>query len=139
MKKVYLWGYEGYKPSRLAQLMKDLDASVVDIRYSPNSRNAAWGKSSLMGTHGISMRYYHIPELGNINYQGGAIIIKDLNAGVYRLTQIQGNIILMCVCRHSADCHRSVIAAELQRRGYEVTDISSVKRVPTAEEQIGLF
>lgn len=114
MKRVYLTGYAGRKPETLKAIVERMDAVVVDIRYSPRSRVLMWNKASLIQL--LGWRYVHVPALGNLNYKSGEkIVIANLDAGAAMLSTIAGEtLILLCVCRQAATCHRTVVAEGLR-------------------------
>lgn len=112
MNTVYTFGYTGRQPQELAAIAASLDALVVDIRFSPYSRNHLWNKRALLGV--LGNRYQHLKALGNENYKGGPIKLLDPQAGVAAIRPwlSERPIILICVCKEVAWCHRKV-AAEL--------------------------
>jgi len=66
------------------------------------------------------IHYVHMSALGNINYNtGGPIELVDPEPGIKWLKSnlIRGkNVVLMCTCRDSRDCHRTYITQILQRQ-----------------------
>lgn len=123
--KVYLFGYRGRKPGELVALVNKRQAVVMDIRYSPNSRNPAWGKANLirlLDSHYVSAGNV----LGNRNYRsGGPIDIVDLTAGLKLIReQLQRhNVILLCVCANTLICHRLQISNALLDEGIDVDEL----------------
>lgn len=110
---LYTIGYTGLKIEKLKQWAEDHNALIVDIRLSPRSRAPQWNKGKLSAALGDL--YHHIPALGNINYKGGPIQLKDPTTGIQQVQQLltgDTNIILMCVCADVTTCHRTP-AAEL--------------------------
>ncbi len=118
---LYTLGYAALgSRERLDTLMgDDLTASPIatllaDIRYSPRSRAfPEWSKVEL------EKRYRHCYRalgwsLGNVNYQtNGPILLANPEPGIrdicwhlWRGT----NVILLCVCRDEATCHRALVA-----------------------------
>ncbi len=60
---------------------------------------------------------------GNLNYKsGGDIELKDYDAGRQLLADEPRSVVIMCLCKNPATCHRSTIAAMLQADGYEVSE-----------------
>lgn len=110
--KIYTFGYSGRQPQELAAIANFLNALVVDVRYSPFSRNAVWNKKELVAL--LDKRYRHVKALGNVNYKGGPIKLLDPEKGIeeVRLLLAESPIILICVCKSVHWCHRKV-AAEL--------------------------
>lgn len=118
---VYTFGYTGRQPQELAAIAASLDALVIDVRYSPFSRNHIWNKKQLVALLGD--RYRHVKALGNENYKGGPIKLLDPQAGVREVSALLDTqpVILTCVCQNVNWCHRKV-AAELlaEELGVEV-------------------
>jgi len=108
---LHTFGYSGRWPDELQALAERLDALVVDIRFSPHSRNPDWSGGRLQQQ--LGERYYHLPALGNRNYQGGPIAFVDLEAGVAAVGELleQRAVILLCACAEVRRCHR-LLAAE---------------------------
>ncbi len=111
-------GYTGLKIGSLTRLALSRDLLVVDVRLSPRSRVPVWSQNNLAGV--LGKRYVHLPELGNLNFKGGPIQIKDLKAGVRKLrAALEGHrgAILLCVCEQHATCHRRVVFETLETTG----------------------
>lgn len=116
---LHTFGYSGRSPDELQDLAERLDALVVDIRFSPRSRNPDWSGGRLRKR--LGGRYHHLPALGNRNYQGGPIAFADLEAGVAAAGDLleQRAVILLCVCGELRRCHR-LLAAEAIAAQYGV-------------------
>jgi uncharacterized protein (DUF488 family) len=101
-------------------LAEQLDAVVVDIRFSPRSRNPHWTAGRL--TSLLGERYRHLAVLGNRNYKGGPIEFVDLEEGVVKVGELlrEQPVILLCVCADVERCHR-LPAAEAIAARYGVT------------------
>jgi len=113
--QLYTLGYSGWKLDALVTKVQDLDAALMDIRYSPNSRQPQWRMRELAAFFGA--RYVHVPALGNINYRGGAMKISDYAAGrriAQRYLAEGHNVVLLCVCAQVAQCHRLYVATRLE-------------------------
>lgn len=113
MHTIYDLGYQTVKdPEVFLRAVAAIDAVVIDVRFSPYSRNPAWNKLSLQRK--LVERYVHVAELGNINYRdwSAEIEIKDLAGGLrYVEHHLQHNdIILLCACKDRETCHRKLIA-----------------------------
>lgn len=114
-------GYSGLSAEDLREYAEQKNAIIVDTRLKPLSRIPDWRKSTMIARfydNGFS-RYTHIDELGNLNYKGGPIEIKDLEAGLPKVKALLDAgfvVILLCVCRDVERCHRSVVAAALAER-----------------------
>ena len=116
MKNLYDLGYlEIKKLEKLVSLVTVLDAVLVDVRFSPNSRNPQWRKKALEKKLGL--RYHHLKALGNSNFKGGPIAIVDLKVGMNTLsTFLQSkNVIIMCACSNRTICHRVKIAEAFEK------------------------
>lgn len=124
----YTLGYILIEPAELLRLATELNAVVVDVRLSPRSRNPEWngGRVAALLPPG---RYRHEPRLGNLNYKGGPIKIRDLRAGTTTVLSIlaRQRAILLCVCADGETCHRAVIAKHLRTvHGVTVEEIDVV-------------
>lgn len=138
---LYTWGYGNHGLSALEDLVQRLDATVVDIRFSPRSRREDWNQLTL---HARFRHHYRwISALGNRNYhQPGAVEIVDLEAGLDLLAPLlqDGSVILLCGCGDPTHCHRSVVAeAARQRFGVAVQHLGVDHPAGAPAEQIGLF
>ena len=119
--KVYTVGYSGRKVSELLEIIKELDAVVFDIRFSPRSRAPQWDQGQLQSVLGES--YRHESGFGNRNYRGGPISLVNYEAGKLAIEASPKSVILMCVCKDTAICHRSLIAEKLRLDGFEVHEL----------------
>jgi len=129
-------GYSGRDPVEIHRLALQLNAVVVDIRLSPRSRKPGWNKGRLSTMLGD--RYMHVPELGNVNYKGGPVLLKDPDVGIaVILRELQDrSVILMCVCPSFQKCHRKNIAALLADRGVRFTEIGNAELATTASGRL---
>lgn len=87
---------------------------VADVRLRPYSnRNPIWNQKALQARLGD--RYVWIDELGNLNYKGGPIVLKDEQEGLRRLRAFLEvhSVVLLCVCSDPTICHRTVIVQRL--------------------------
>jgi uncharacterized protein (DUF488 family) len=125
---IHTTGYAGKHATDLLALAERLDATVIDIRLVPSSRwQKQWRAGQLRELLGA--RYEHVRDLGNENYKlGGPVKIKDLDAGINKLLEIGGTLILLCVCSDPETCHRRVVARELEARGHQVSELESWNR-----------
>lgn len=125
--KVYLVGYGNLKGlDDLAALCKRHGAVVIDIRMVAQSRSPCWNKGNLQRAYDIP--YVHAPELGNVNYKnGGDISIADFAAGVRRIQASPQPVILMCACKDSRGCHRTVVGNMLRLDGFEVEEVGDIR------------
>lgn len=121
----YTTGYTDKNVADLPDLLDKLDAVLVDIRFSPNSRQIVWTKNYLSLL--LKKRYQHIPQLGNRAYKEGKIQIQNLELGIRLITALDYNTVLLCACKNLNECHRFVVMAELLKRGFEVEELESWK------------
>lgn len=111
--KIYTMGYgtKGWTPFVLKIKAIGLHARIVDIRFKPSSRNAAWRQRALRNS--LGGYYIHIKGFGNENFRGGAIKLHNPDVGLEVIKQIldaQYAAILMCVCKNLETCHRLPVA-----------------------------
>jgi uncharacterized protein (DUF488 family) len=120
MHQLYTFGYSGRLPHELRALVEQLDAVVVDIRFSPRSRNPHWTAGRL--TSLLGERYRHLSVLGNRNYKDGPIEFVDLAEGVVKVGELlrERPVILLCVCADVERCHRLPAAEAIVSR-YGIT------------------
>lgn len=107
MNKIYTAGYTATKPHNLLLTAQRLNAVIVDVRISPNSRVPHWRKAALQQLLGD--RYTHVPEYGNTAYRStGRIELKDPPTAAAKIGRILAthNVILLCACQHVETCHR---------------------------------
>lgn len=115
MNTLYTLGYTGIKPAQLLAKAIELQAIVLDTRYSPRSRAPQWNGmelARLLGQH-----YQHAPALGNINYKnGGPIEINMPRVGTQQVVSmlVTQSVILLCACPEVSTCHRRVVAEMVQ-------------------------
>lgn len=116
MHTVYSLGYQASTPEDLKTYVDELGALLVDIRYSPYSRDARWTQKALIEL--LGNRYLWLQDLGNLNYKrGGPIQLVHPANGAARLRPIleQQSILLLCACRSLETCHRKVAAEYLSQ------------------------
>jgi len=123
---LYTYGYgKGGNLADLRMYSVDLDAFVVDVRYSPSSRNPTWRKANLRNSLGTMAdvhaddpysgmpRYVHLQSCGNENYKGdGPTEIHKPKTCVHRLSEAldsEFGVILLCYCPDPNFCHRSEV------------------------------
>ena len=112
---LFTLGYSGWKVEELMRVVVSFNALLLDIRYSPNSRQPQWRRRELAAHFGE--RYVHVQALGNVNYRGGEMLISDYDAGkrlVQSFLAAGRNVILMCACARVAQCHRLYVATRLE-------------------------
>jgi hypothetical protein len=111
---IYLTGYRGHSPADLKRLAEQLDATVADIRFYPQSKIPGFSRNSLEEL--LGNRYLWVHELGNRNFAGdGKIEIVDLKKGTQKLIKHGAQrYILLCACADADTCHRSVVGDYLK-------------------------
>jgi len=116
-KAVYSFGYQGADFSTFVEAVRTRGVTVIDTRLKPVSRNPTWNRSRLQAALGAA--YAWIEDLGNLNYRGGPIAVRDERRGLESLRThlANGPIVLMCVCRDEATCHRATILKRLEADG----------------------
>ena len=126
---IYTIGYSGRSLSSLVSLVQELDAVLVDIRFSPASRNPDFSGKRLR--EALGERYVHLKAVGNETYRsGGPVKMADPSAGVEALRAIDRSVVLMCACAQYHNCHRRAVADFLRGEGYEVAEVSATTLPP---------
>jgi uncharacterized protein (DUF488 family) len=111
MSRIYTFGYLQRDVAELRDLADALDAIVIDVRESPQSRTEEWSGWSLK--RALGERYLHVRGFGNLNYNNdGPIVLRDPEAGLSAVAPIIAtkSVILLCMCPNAATCHRNVVA-----------------------------
>ena len=115
---IYTFGYTGQSLEFLRTVGDQVDGCVVDVRYSPRSRNPTWTRKRLQ--EALGDRYAWIKGFGNINYRtGGPIALSDFDEGFNDLQPVLAsgrNPVLLCACGDPAGCHRMEVARLLAAR-----------------------
>ena len=154
MKKIFTVGYEKIKTEDFIHLLKENNINVlVDVRENPFSMRKDFIKkylSEILMENGIS--YTHLKMLGNPKFiRDNFKENKDTQEMLYKymqyirtkdLTSIakligDNNICLMCYEKDPLDCHRTVLAFELYRRG--IIDAFEDLRGRLPKDEILLF
>jgi hypothetical protein len=151
MNNLYDIGYSEIKDIYMfAKAVNALDAVVLDIRFSPRSRDFRWNGSNVRKVLG-EPHYSQLHDLGNRNYKGGPIEFVDLEHGlevIRNLLELK-NVIVMCMCPDRNRCHRLVAIQSFEERfGVASTPLhlDDVKRLagikvkePDPKLQLSLF
>ena len=119
--KIFTTGYTGKTLQSLHQTAEELGAMIVDIRFSPHSRNPSFNLANMRKVLGDA--YIHMPELGNADYKSNNIRLVNYPAGREKLRALQVPAILLCACKDPKTCHRTHIAQLLKNDGFEVEEI----------------
>ncbi len=126
--RIFATGYAGQDINNLKPLVEGLGAILVDIRFAPYSQVMVWRQVFLKTL--LGKKYLHIANLGNRTFkENDKISIQNLHLGIETLLSLNSNSILFCACAGQENCHRRVIAEELQKRGIETTEIADWKAV----------
>lgn len=127
-RRVLTLGYSARMPEDIRVLVEQHRGILVDVRYSAASRHPRWSKAGFERLLGA--RYVHCPALGNVRYrQGPPIEIADLDAGVRFLEALSAPVaFVMCACKDAATCHRSSVAVDLRRLGFDVEELGTEHR-----------
>ncbi|MFN0145963.1 MAG: DUF488 family protein [Dehalococcoidia bacterium] len=116
MNPITFFGYQGRKVDDVVIEVLQRDAVLVDVRFSPHSRNPTWNRKTLESRLGPRHYLWMGDTLGNRLYKTDDIAIVDLAAGVDALVAAmqKAPILVMCVCPSPIGCHRTVIKEALQ-------------------------
>ena len=69
-----------------------------------------------------------MPAFGNRNYKGGPVEIVDYQAGKSLVAAHPRPVILLCVCRDPATCHRADVARRLAGEGFQVRELDAAPK-----------
>jgi uncharacterized protein (DUF488 family) len=133
--KIYTTGYGRTQPEQLINLVHELGAILVDIRFSP------WGRPGFKGfelMRALGPRYLHVKSLGNALYKEGGMRIADYDAGRAALAKLDSPALLLCACESPEHCHRTVVANLLRQDGFTVVEVSTTQPVKPPP-QLGLW
>ncbi len=108
---LFTYGYQHGRPADLEAYI-EAGALIVDIRFSPFSKNPMWAKDALSARFGS--RYLHLRELGNPNYRTpeSGISLYRPEVGIPYLAGLLEDqpVCLLCVCPQVYCCHRLVVS-----------------------------
>jgi uncharacterized protein (DUF488 family) len=136
--KAYTIGYGGRKPQEFLDLLRANNVKViVDVRLRPDRASMGTYVKAHSSDKGIQallakadIHYFSFVELGNIflDFADWKERYRHLidNTGdllIERLLQLPTPFCLMCAEKHADRCHRSIIAAYLQTKGYDIEHI----------------
>lgn len=125
MKPIFTAGYGGHPARSLILAAREMDALVLDIRHTPRSKAPGYDQKELKST--LDSRYFHVPDLGNLNYaNGGAIKLANAKRGipwVLRLAALH-SVILLCGCGQFESCHRAVVSQRLAGLGIKTQELA---------------
>lgn len=136
--KLYTIGYGGRAPEEFLGLLKARNIqAVADVRLRPDRSSMgtyAKARTPDKGIEGLLTRagiqYFSFVELGNVfldvddwktRYE--PLITRAGDLLTERLLHVPPPFCLMCAEKVAERCHRTIIAAYLAARGYEVEHI----------------
>jgi uncharacterized protein (DUF488 family) len=124
MTDVYTFGYAGHDASALHAVVTELDAVLLDIRWTPYSKQPGWTGNEL--AERFAMRYLHVPAFGNVEHASGTIRLSAPSEGIATVFDCLtvGPVVLMCACRQFDRCHRSHVAALLTDAGLTTQELT---------------
>jgi uncharacterized protein (DUF488 family) len=124
--RIYSLGYTGFPYEALIAFVRERPRLILaDVRLKPLSRfHPRWNKAHLQTTLGTQYEWFE--SLGNVNYKGGPIRLKDPAVGIERLRRRleTHDLAIMCACGDPRRCHRSVITELLEAEGWTVEPVS---------------
>jgi uncharacterized protein (DUF488 family) len=137
--KVYSIGYSGTAFDDLIRFVRARNLLLVDVRLKPVSRfQPHWNKGSL--AYALGDNYHWLPELGNLNYKGGPVALKNEQVGMDILRNLLGvrNVAVLCACADYTRCHRTTVTEALAGEGYPIEQVSLSTGIPvtTCEDAI---
>ena|SRR5215471_17748751 len=136
--KLYTLGYSGWTLDALRKVVVAYSAILADIRMSPWSRHPDFTKARLQ--YCLGQNYLHVQSLGNINYKGGPITIKDYRAGkaiIVEAFRCAPSVILMCGCSVLTRCHRYDVSGRLsQELSIDLEHLQKIRNGVTHSEPI---
>jgi uncharacterized protein (DUF488 family) len=142
MNPIYSFGYGGHKAVELAGWVRKNGAILVDVRFSPSSKDEQWRKANLKEL--LGEQYVHVQELGNENFKGNEIRIKDLSAGMMRVHGLlqRAPVVIMCACWNRATCHRTLVIRHMVDEWHAEAKVLEPKEIrfpPPPPAQTSLF
>ena len=146
---LYTIGYEGSSIDDFIETLINVEIDhLIDIRDVPASRKPGFSKSTLSERlFGSGISYTHLRALGDppegraamragnrakfLEIFGERLATQEAKLALERLLTIakQGSAVLLCFERNPADCHRTIVARELEKSGATVKNIGVRQRV----------
>ncbi len=126
--QLFTIGYSGRSLDEFVGMLREHQISVVaDVRMRAVSRfKPEFSKNRLASSLWASgIAYYPLNELGNAGkFNGiGKVVIHDPEHGYPELTALlerYGSVAIMCLERDPSECHRLVVAEEMENRRPEL-------------------
>lgn len=141
---IYTIGYEGSDIEKFIKKLRDSNIQqLIDVRELPLSRKNGFSKSVLREKlRTVGILYKHIPELGSpksIRHRLHQDWDYKRFFGEYKehindkdvlenISEIEGRArrkktVLLCFERDYKNCHRRIIAEELEKRGWKISHL----------------
>ncbi len=104
---IYTLGYNAWSREGIAEKIAELDAWLVDVRFSARSARAGFDEADLRA---FFPSYVRVRELGNKAFREGRIELLDPPRGIARIAELVAErpVLLICACRNIESCHRRV-------------------------------
>ena len=127
--KIYATHAAGKEVSLLPQVLSELDAILVDIRFAPPAQPLKWSKNYLKLL--LGKKYLHVPALGDrATEKATNPSIQNLALGIKIITELKVNLLLFCSCENQSNCHRRAVRREIVKQGGEVAEIADWHCLP---------
>ena len=110
-------GYKGRSRSELIDRLRDSEVEqVVDIRFKPSGRAEFRQERLRPALEAEGIAYHWVQGFGNRNFRGGETDLVNPEKGVEVVAPLirESQVALLCVCRYTEDCHRSVVSELLK-------------------------
>ncbi len=121
--RIYTTGYTDRDIALLPALLTTLDAILIDIRFTPTSKQLQWQKDYLRLL--LKDKYLHVSHLGNrSSKESGKQSIQNINLGIKIITELKTNLLIMCECQRIEACHRQEISRRLSEKGIETKELT---------------
>ena len=135
MNNLYDIGYIGCKMDHFQKVVELTGATIIDIRFSPFSRNPVWIKSKMQKV--LGKHYVHNQSLGNVNYKiPGMENVKFLDEknGLKTIESYlkTGPVIVMCACKDRNHCHRLLAVQKYEA----ITGVKSIPLDPSSLKEL---
>ncbi len=127
---VYTAGYGGRSLEELLSMLRTAGVErLVDVRSFPVSRREDFSGENLdKALPGRGIGYVHMPELGGHREESYEAYVerREFRDALGKLEAYASEkpSAMMCLERHSSECHRRFVARELRERGWRVIHLS---------------
>lgn len=145
---MYTIGYEGYDIQKFVKKLKDSNIQqLIDVREIALSRKNGFSKSLLkMALNNAGIRYEHLKNLGSPKNIRHELKASSMNEADYKkffreykrhihdedvlnnISIIEGlarrkKSVMMCFEKDYKTCHRTIVADELNKRGWKINNL----------------